>query len=557
MIPRIRLLGLLLLVSFFTLGYRVWDLQIKRHDEFAARADRQHFDTLELPAARGDILAADKTILAGSTPSFLLYAYKPHVTQDFHALSARLASVLGRDEQELFNQLSDQSAWIPIDRNVTIDAREEIASWNEPGLGFEAAASRSYPDASASAHVVGFVGKDEAGNPKGYFGLEGYYDRELRGVNGELRQEKDAFGNPILVGRYDEIAPVSGRTLETHIDRYVQNLVSEALREGLERYGASAGEAVVMNPATGAIVASASYPNYDPARFWEFPAAARKNPTVAETYEPGSTFKVLVMSAALDAGVLTPDTTCDICDGPIRIGTYLVRTWNEQYRQQISMTDTIVHSDNTGMVFVARRLGEERMLEYLRKFGIGDTTGIDVQEETIPNLRERWAEIDVATASFGQGIAVTTLQMLRAVGAIASGGVLMTPQIVGRISGDKEVEIEPKPIRRVISEETARTMTDIMVKAVKDGEAKFAAPKGYRIAGKTGTAQIPVAGHYDQEKTIVSFVGFAPADNPKFAMIVKLREPTSSPWGSETAAPLWFSIAKKLFLYWGIPPSEQ
>lgn len=557
MTGRIRIVGFFLVISLFSLGYRLWDLQVVRHDVFAARADRQHFDALELPAPRGNILAADETILAGSTPSFLLFAYMPHIQEDLRVLSQRLALALGREEEMLFSRLSESSAWIPVARSLTIEEKEEISGWAVKGLGFESAASRSYPEASASSHILGFVGQDAFGNPKGYFGLEGYFDRELRGVSGKLRQEKDAFGNPILVGRYDEVAPISGRTLTTHIDRYVQNLVAESLREALEQYGATAGEVVVMEPRTGAIVASASYPNYDPARFWEFPSSYRKNPTVAETYEPGSTFKVLVMSAALDAGVLTPDTTCDICDGPIRIGKYLVRTWNEQYWPGVSMADTIIHSDNTGMVFVARQLGEQRMVEYLKRFGIGEVTGIDLQEETSPSFRDQWGEIDLATASFGQGIAVTSMQMVRAVGAIANGGVLMTPQIVARISGDRDDYIKPKSVRRVIFEETARTMTEMMVAAVKDGEAKFAAPAGYRIAGKTGTAQVPVAGHYDEEKTIASFVGFAPADNPKFVMIVKLREPTSSPWGSETAAPLWFSIAKKLFMYWGIAPEAE
>lgn len=556
MTGRIRIVGFLIGASFLALAYRLWDLQVSRHDEFSARADQQHFDALELSAPRGNILAGDETMLAGSTPSFLLFAYMPHVREDLRVLSQRLAATLAREEETLFSRLSESSTWIPVARSLTIEEKEEISEWSAKGLGFEAAASRSYPDASASAHILGFVGQDAFGSPKGYFGLEGYFDRELRGVSGKLRQEKDAFGNPILVGSYDEVAPLSGRTLVTHIDRYVQNLVAESLKEALERYGATAGEVVVMEPRTGAIVASASYPNYDPARFWEFPASYRKNPTVAETYEPGSTFKVLVMSAALDAGVVHPETTCDMCDGPIQIGKYLVRTWNEQYRPNVSMTDTIVHSDNTGMVFVSRQLGEERMVDYLTRFGIGEVTGIDLQEETSPVLREQWGEIDLATASFGQGIAVTSMQMVRAVAAIANGGVLMTPQIVARISGDRDDQIKPKSVRRVISEETARTMTEMMVAAVKDGEAKFAAPKGYRIAGKTGTAQIPVAGHYDEEKTIASFVGFAPADNPKFVMIVKLREPTSSQWGSETAAPLWFTIAKKLFTYWGIAPSE-
>ena len=222
------------------------------------------------------------------------------------------------------------------------------------------------------------------------------------------------------------------------------------------------------------------------------------------------------------------------------------------------MTEVLEHSDNTGMVFAARRLGNDKLLEYIKKFGFGNLTGIDLQGETSPGLRSELKDIDLATTSFGQGIAVTSIQMLRAVAAIANGGVIKTPVVVDKISTNSQDMgfVNKKPEERIISAEASGKIKEMMVKAVINGEAKFAAPKGYRIAGKTGTAQIPVAGHYDNEKTIASFVGFAPANNPKFAMIVKLREPRSSQWGSETAAPLWFSIAKKLLLYWNIPPEQ-
>jgi len=210
------------------------------------------------------------------------------------------------------------------------------------------------------------------------------------------------------------------------------------------------------------------------------------------------------------------------------------------------------------MVFVAKSLGKEKLMSYIRNFGFGQLTGVDLEEEASPLLREakEWREIDLATASFGQGIAVTPLQMLRAVGVLANDGWLMEPKMVKEIlgAGGESVVVKPKKSRQVIGSDAAHVITEMMINAVDNGEAKWAKPKGYRIAGKTGTAQIPVAGHYDETKTIASFVGFAPADNPRFVMLVTLREPSSSPWGSETAAPLFFTIAKDLFLYMGIPP---
>lgn len=562
---RIKVSGLLFLFVFVALIARLFYWQIVHGQELAQRADSQYFDSLELPADRGNILSSDRTVLAGSVPTFLLYVYKPNLKIGVSDLANQLSAVLeksadslGKKEvrDQLLLRLERNSVWELVGKKLTQDQKREIQNWNIAGIGFELSSSRLYPEASSSAHILGFVGSDATGRPKGYFGLEGFYDRELRGVPGIVKQEKDAFGNPILVGNFQQIDPQPGRTLITHLDRYIERIAEEELKNGIEKYQALAGEAIIMEPQTGAIIASASYPNYDPMNYWKFDPLSMKNPSISESYEPGSTFKALVMAAALDKGVLSPDTKCDMCNGPTTIGKYTIKTWNGKYPENPTMTDVIIHSNNIGMVFVGQRLGKDAVVEYLKKFGIGETTGIDLQGEVSPKLRDTWGDIDVATASFGQGIAVTTMQMLQAVGAIANGGVMMAPQVVSTISGEKDSVVKPRAVRRVISKEAASEVTEMMVKAVEEGEAKFAAPKGYRIAGKTGTSQIPVAGHYDAEKTIASFVGFAPADNPKFVMIVKLREPQSSPWGSETAAPLWFSIAKRLFLYWGIAPSE-
>ena len=370
--------------------------------------------------------------------------------------------------------------------------------------------------------------------------------------------EKDATGKPIPAGVLDGFPAQDGRNLKLHLNRSIQLMVETKLAHALDKYGAISGEVAIMDPHTGGIIALASLPKYDPAQYTQFDPALYKNPLIANTYEPGSTFKVLVMAAALNEGLVSADTRCDDCSQPLTIGKYTIRTWNDEYRPNLSMTDVIVHSDNIGMVFVGQQLGKDNLVKYLDSFGIGQPTDIDLQEETSPKLalKQKWGDIDLATASFGQGIAVTGIQMLTAVSAIANQGQLMKPHIVDQVVGDKAITIAPKIIRRVISSKTAQQITDMMVAAVDQGEAQWTKLKGYKIAGKTGTAQIPVAGHYDEEKTVASFVGFAPADNPKFVMLVKLREPQSSPWAAETAAPLWFSIAKDLLLYYNIPPQN-
>ena len=221
------------------------------------------------------------------------------------------------------------------------------------------------------------------------------------------------------------------------------------------------------------------------------------------------------------------------------------------------MADVIIHSDNVGMVFVGTKLGKEKMYDYLDKFGIGKNTEIDLQGEMTPTLRERdeWSMVDLATASFGQGIAVTPIQMIRAASVIANDGYLITPLVVGILKGDGWEEVIDSVVdERIISETAANDITAMMVEAAKSGESKWTHVGGFKVAGKTGTAQIPIAGHYDEEKTIASFVGFAPYDDPKFIMLVTLREPSSSPWASETAAPMWYNIAKDLFIYYGVQP---
>ena len=314
-----------------------------------------------------------------------------------------------------------------------------------------------------------------------------------------------------------------------------------------------------MDPKTGAILALASFPNYDPAKYFSFPSEYYKNPIVADTYEPGSTFKVLVMAAAINEDLVTPETVCDICGGPISLGGFSIRTWNNKYYPETNLKDVIIHSDNTGMVFTGMKLGLDKFYSYLENFGFGEPSDIDLQDESSSDLRSKktWREIDLATASFGQGIAVTPIQMVRAVGALANGGYLLEPHVVWQIQDEKTTfEIKPKKVRQVIKENTTKIITEMMVKAVDEGEAKWAKPKGFKIAGKTGTAQIPVAGHYDLNKTIASFVGFAPADNPKFVMLVLYNQPSSSIFGSETAAPTFFEIAKELFNYYKIAPTE-
>lgn len=546
------------LIAFGILTARLFYWQIIQGSTLKAQATAQYFSEFTLPAQRGKLLAAGGEPMVVNQPAYLVYA-QPGIISEPSILAELVAPYLKKPKEEILSLISEPGRlWAALGHKVEAEMVEKLKQLSVKGLGYEVEPKRFYPEASSAAHMLGFVAAGPDGDDRGYFGLEGFYDRELKGKNGVLQTERDARGKPILIGEPTRIEAQHGGNLYLWMDRALQWKVQNRLLDALQKYGASGGTVVVMDPKSGGILAAASYPAYEPGIYNLYDKEMYKNPLVAASFEPGSTFKTLIMAAGIEEGAVTPETEFDE-SGPVRVGEYAIRTWNDQYRGVINMTDVLVHSSNPGMVYVGKKLGRDKFLKYLHGFGFGELTGIDLQDETTPELRKDkdWKEIDITTASFGQGIAVTPIQMVRAVAAIANGGNLVEPRVVSAIEnqskGGKLAQLRTKIVRRVVSPKTAALVTEMMVAAVEQGEAKWAKPKGYRIAGKTGTAQIPVAGHYDAEKTIASFVGFAPADNPRFVALVILREPTSSPWGSETAAPLFFAIAKDIYLHYNIP----
>lgn len=576
---RIQVLFFSFLFTLAIIIIRLSYWQVIKTDELAASAHDQYASKDVTSGGRGGIITADGYPLVVNQAVYTLGAYLPAITDSPSSIVDKIMPnlelsiddplvatdvarrAIALEELKLLTKTTmlerlSKTGYAVLARSLSVKEKEAIESQGIKGLTFEQTFTREYPEASMSAQITGFVGRDELGNPTGYFGLEGFYNRELSPRSRIEKQEKDAGGNPLLIGDFQLLPGRDGRTLKLYLERGTQYIVEEELKKGLEHYQASSGEVIVMDPQSGGILAMASLPSYDPLKFHLFDTSLYKNPAVANAYEPGSTFKVLVMAAALNEGTVKEDDHCDICSTSYPIGKYNIKTWDGVYHPGATPEEIIVHSDNVGMVWTEQKMGGEKMLEYLKKFGIGAKTGIDLQEEITPSLRSKWGDIDYATSSFGQGIAVTSIQMLAAVGAIANHGVLMEPHLVESVIGDGEVPIPPKSKGEVISPETSQRITNLMIQAVEKGEAKWAAPKGYVLAGKTGTAQIAVEGHYDAKKTTASFVGFAPANNPKFVMIVKLSEPQSSQWAAETAAPLWFSIAKKLLLRYNIPPSN-
>ncbi len=552
------LLFFTVLLLFVTVRLFYW--QIVRASELASIGQSQYGQNVKLVPKRGEIRTSDGFPLASNKVTYLVFA-NPKEIKEKDKTSRLLAPILQKDVASISALLDLNRYWVAVGSKISTVQKEEVEKLDLPGIGFDDQSIRFYPEASVGAKLLGFVGKNELGDDIGQFGLEGYYDRQLRGKEGVAKQIHDALGRPILAKLHNSSGEIDGRNLNLHIDRVLQFVLEDELKTGIEQYGAVGGMAAMMDPKTGGILAMASFPSFDPAKYYEHSAEEFKNAFITDTYEPGSTFKPLVMAAAINEGLVKPETVCPNCNGPIEIGGYTIKTWNDKYQENLTMTQAIQYSDNTGMVFVGQKLGLDRMLNYFDKYGLGKATGIDLQGEVTPSIRPRsnWYPIDLATSSFGQGISITPIELLAAFSSLANKGVRMEPHVVASVETPEGevITIPPKKINQPVSEKTAKIMTEILVNAVEKGEAKWAKPKGYRIAGKTGTAQIPVEGHYDPNQTIPSFIGFAPADDPKFVMLVVLDRPTKSIYGSETAAPIFFRIAKKALTYYNIAPTES
>lgn len=585
---RLGFLQIIFLVLLASLLGRLYYWQIIHHDRFVLAASEQHLTTIRIEAPRGRILANDGSLLVANQKAFLLYAYLPEIKKElkngqlYHDRANEITELilpilfeaevrdskdpekLSRKEKEtleanlkqkLVRQLNqDGVVWVPLAHKISPSDKEAIDVLKIKGLGFQEQSKRFYPENALASTILGFVGKDKEGNDHGYSGLEGFYEDQLRGRGGKLTQEVDAAGRPILTGEVQEAIVRNGLDIETTIDRSVQYTVERYLFDGAKKYGAKSASAIVLDAKTGAVLAMANSPGFDPNKWSEFGELERRNSAISDIYEPGSTFKIITAAAALDSGKVKTDTICP-CTGPIKVSGYEVQTASNKYYPNSNMAEILQYSDNIGAAFWSQQIGRDTFLNYLDKFGFGKATGIDLQGEETGLLKPKkeWREIEMVTGAFGQGLSVTPLQIASFVQAVANDGRMMKPFLAKKIVSDnKKIDQEPKFLRQVIKPEVATIMKELLLSAVENGEARKSVPKGMRIGGKTGTAQIPKNGKYDPGKTVASFVGFGPIEDPKFVMIIKFVEPTPI-WGSETAQPTFFRIATELYNYWGIP----
>lgn len=436
-----------------------------------------------------------------------------------------------------------------------------------PGFGFDLEKYRYYPEKEIGSHLLGFVSRSEE-EANGRYGLEEFFNDDLFGKYGSLKSERAGQSNTVIVNDREYVKPENGSDLVLTVDRNVEFVACEKLKEAVKKHGADGGSVIILNPKTGAIIAMCSVPDFDPNNYKDVGnIRVYNNPATFDQYEPGSVFKVVTMAIAIDQNKVSPATTYN---DP---GELMIKGWNKPIRNSdfdtkgghgvVDMNTVLENSLNTGAIFAMRQVGPKVFADYVRNFGFGERTGIELGSESPGNignlLANKVKEIDAATASFGQGIAVTPLQMIMPYQAIANKGILMKPYIVKSIirSDGKTEEIIPKQIRRVISAKTADTMSAMLVNVVEKGHSSKAYIQGYYIGGKTGTAQIATAGGYLKNQYIHTFIGIAPIENPTFVMLTKMDSPKDVTYAEGSVVPLWKDIADFMLKYYQVPKTRD
>lgn len=513
----------------------------------------------EFAPARGRIFDRDGELLATNDVQYEVGINPNFVIRPDDVVRV-LTEALSLSESEIRTAIDSDDRYVLIARPVSaevgeyINRAQETDGVNISGVSLTPIDHRAYPGGVLGAGTLGFVGYNQLNNQVGYYGVEGFYNDLLSGKSVQGIQQLVPFDtepNPV---------PAQGADLVLTLDRDIQFLVEGILRDAVQRYGAESGTIVVMDPQTGEILAMASDPSFDPNNYGAASLPEPLNAGVTGQYEPGSTFKVLTMAAALDSGLVTPNTPFTD-NGVIEVGGAEIRNWDGGAWGAVDMTGCMRHSLNVCMAYLSTSMGANTFYDYMKAFGIGSKTNVDLSAESPGHLKvpgdTDWYDSDLGTNSFGQGVAVTPLQLLTAIGAVANDGVMMQPHILKEVrNGDASHTTSIQPLGQPITADTARTLSAMLATSLETGEAQDALVPGYRIAGKTGTASIPVPGGYDETQTIASFVGWGPIDDPKFLVLVRLDRPSASIWGSETAAPTFGVLAQRLVVLMQIPPDD-
>lgn len=551
---RMIVLFLSLVAALAIISGRLFSLQVHQHPRLVEAANRQYRRLVPLVSRRGTIYDRNGRELAVSLRVSSIFA-QPSQVEDTGRVAPVLARALGLPTKEVLKRLKSEKPFVWIKRRVSPEEAQAVAQLGLKGIASVSEGKRFYPKQQLGAHLLGFVGVDD----RGLEGLELQYDAYLAGKPKWVVRQQDALGRPIFK---EEAGEAEGRDLYLTIDEMTQYVTERELEAAVARSQAAAGAAIVMDPLTGEILALANFPTFNPNAYADGLASDRRNRAVADHYEPGSAFKIIVGAGALEERVVRPEDRFTGDDGAIDVAGITIRD-HERFGT-ITFSEVLVHSSNVGAIKVGMRLGKSLYYNYISGFGFGNLTGIDLPGETPGMIRrpKDWSSLSLASLSIGQEVSVSPLQMLVAVSAVANGGTLVRPYLAKSImSVDGKVisKTAPVQLRRVIAAETARTLTAILKGVVAEGTGKAAAVGGFEVAGKTGTSQKvdQATGRYSRHKLVASFVGFVPADQPRLAIIVVIDEPKILQWGGSIAAPTFREIARESLNHLRIAPAAR
>lgn len=581
-IPRRRVYLILVVFVVFmgSIGTRLVSFQVLRGAALGQEALDERLGDRAVPARRGTITDRAGLVLASTIPMDRLEIDLSHMTdaegemtdaQD-GGLALALAGPLGMDPNVIAARLRDTreagGKWLSLKRRLSPAQSEQVRALKLPCMEKQSRClyltpepQRVYPNGDFAAQILGFANWDLDGN----YGVEQQYNGEIGGDPGRVRAEYDVAGNVIAIGQHELKPAIDGLDATLTIDASVQRLAERQLDQVIRDQSATGGSVIVMDVQTGAILAMANRPSFDPNGFSGFDPATFSNPAVNALYEPGSTMKVLTMAAGLETGAITPKSIFRDAPGYLVIDRYTIKNlYGASYGQE-TMTEILQHSSNLGSAWIARETGVDNFYAKLRDFGIGTPTGIDLpgEEAGIVNWPSNpdWRPINLSTNAYGQGITVTPIQMLTAVAAVVNGGQLMRPYVVKELrqGGQTVRTIEPQVVRQVVSPQVSKQVVGMMTDVVDNVSYQYVGVPGYAIGSKSGTAQIPaVGGGYEpDDHTIGSLIGVGPADNPRFAVLVKIDRPKKDPLGGHIAGPPTRDILLDLFTLYGIPPTRK
>jgi len=535
-------------------------VQVVDHDDYEEWAHDQRVRLVVMAdAPRGAIYDRDGNMLAGNGVRYAIEAAPAYVSDPL-AVAEQVAPILEQPVKEIRDLLEGDGLWVQLAAQVSKEAGEQVAELGLLGITVRPTWVREYPEGDLAAHVLGFCTVEITG----YYGVEGFYDTTLRPQPVEWEGPVDTANEQIPWAVAPIVLPDPATSLVLTIDRTMQAFAEQELMRSILQFDAQGGTIIVMAPDTFEILALASLPSYDPNNYadyyaWGEPPFAA--PAVSEQYEPGSIFKVITIAAALDSGLVWQGSVYNDT-GRIEVGGREIRNSLGRVAGEQTVADIMIKSLNVGAAWLSTQMGPDVYYRYVRAFGFGSATGVDLAGEAwgqlwLPQDVENWHDSNLGTNAFGQGLAVTPLQMATAVATLANDGIRLRPRIVAQqIQPDGEViTFQPAFEARVISPQTADIVSELMARTVEES-VRDALVEGYRVAGKTGTAQIPVPGGYDPNETIVTFVGFGPVPDPEVVILVKLDRPGTSQWAFNTAAVSFSRLAGRLFGLLGIPPQQ-